>query len=1530
MKNKIFLKLFAIVVISLFLSTTTNAQEDRTFDFNHDRSGVRIVEQTRGNVKMQFSLDKMSISSFDYRGEQMQSISISEFYIPNEKGLPNVPSISRLIAVPQGAEAVLHITSYEQQIIKDVNIEPSLGVQAEDAEPIMEYVKDEKTYSDNAFYPGQFATVSGTTQLRGVNTAAVVFNPVRFNPVTKEVIVYHNIEVEVEFVGGNGEFGDNRLRSPYFDPILQQNLMNYSSLPVIDYEKRMQEWIRDDADGAEYVIVIPNDESFEEPAHRLRDYRMKQGIITQVVRLDQMPATTTDQMKSWFHNAYNNWDIAPVAVLLFGDHNTNMTKGIPAETTSHPSSNVCITDNQYADAEGNDLLPDMVFSRLVAANGTEAAMMADKQIEYEFTNPNMDPETYNKPVTALGWQTERWFQICSEVVGGYFRQNGKEPIRVNCIYQGTPGSTWSTAQNTSSVTSYFGPQGMGYIPQSPAELGGFTGGTPEQIVQAINTGTMVVQHRDHGFEDGWGEPAFTTNHVNQLTNTGKMPFVFSINCLTGKFNNSTPCFAEVFLRRTYNGQNAGAVGLLCPTEISYSFVNDTYVWGVYDQFEPDFLPQYGPYAERNGRWLPAFGNVAGKYFLYQSSWPYNFTEKEITYKMFTAHCDAFLQLYTETPQQMTVQHPSVQLAGYENIQISAPEGTTIALTKGEGEDLEILATAAATGTSQVIQIPVQTPPTIINLTVTGQNYLRYTAEIEVIPSDGPYIIVNSYTLLNDATQLNFGDYSGFGIELKNVGSENSTNGTAVLSTDSEYVTITNDTFTFSSINSNATSTHDNAFTFNVSDQVPNKTPINFVVTITADGEQYESSIKLKACAPVFDIQQFSIEEISGNGNNRLESGETAKITFPIKNKGNAASNEVLASLTMLNAFLEITSQPMVSISSIENGETANVEFEVSVKESPSGFNADFRLDVVSGHYTASSNFTTKINLVVEDFESGIINPSIWTNDQSSPWTIDSNNAYEGQKCVKSGPIPNSQETILSLSLNVEENDTIAFYYKVSSETNYDKLLFFIDNNQKGSWSGTVDWALAKYAVTAGNHVFKWNYRKDNSQASGSDCAWVDFVMMPRTSSFFVSAGLDIQACDNEDVQVYGYAEAYTSLEWTTSGDGSFNNTSILDPVYTPGAQDIQNGSVTITLSGTDGTNTITDSAVITFISDVHIEVLEGQPACDGIVDVATYFNVTNANSYTLSTYGDGNFNGSIYTFGEQELAEGQATIKVTAYGCSEVSQDIVIMNVGEPVITGPETISSCATTPIEINLTTENVFGLVAWTTTGNGIFSEETAEHAIYTPSTEDVASGSVTLTVELNSCSETTATYSIVVSLSEIPTLPAPQGQNEVYNFNAVTEYFVEPNEIFNAYTWTLEPADAGVITPDNNKVTIAWNMNTQDGIVTLSVVGHTQDCGDSEPSQPLEIALTGYSIEENKAANMNIHPNPTNGMLNIEIDGVRSEVIVSVFNILGEKVLENNFSAEESLNASIDLSNQTNGTYILQVRTNDNVWTMRIIKD
>ena len=273
--------------------------------------------------------------------------------------------------------------------------------------------------------------------------------------------------------------------------------MNYDQLPVIDYSDRMQQWLRDGADGAEYLIITPNNDGWAEYANQLKDYRTRQGILTEVYRLDEMPASSISEMKAWFHNAYNTWTIPPVAVLLFGDHGTDMSQYIPAETVSHPYEGSCISDNGYADVTG-DNLPEMVFSRLVAANVTEAQMMVSKQIEYEYTNPNMDASTYDHPITALGWQTERWFQICSEAVGGYWRNQGKHPVRINEIYGGTPGSIWSSNQNTDMVVSYFGPNGQGYIPTTPSELGGWTGGTGAQVVEAVNNGAMMLQHRDHG------------------------------------------------------------------------------------------------------------------------------------------------------------------------------------------------------------------------------------------------------------------------------------------------------------------------------------------------------------------------------------------------------------------------------------------------------------------------------------------------------------------------------------------------------------------------------------------------------------------------------------------------------------------------------------------------------------------------------------------------------------------------------------------------------------------------------------------------------------------------------------------------------------------------------------------------------------------------------------------------------------------------------------------------------------------------
>ena len=49
------------------------------------------------------------------------------------------------------------------------------------------------------------------------------------------------------------------------------------------------------------------------------------------------------------------------------------------------------------------------------------------------------------------------------------------------------------------------------------------------------------------------------------------------------------------------------------------------------------------------------------------------------------------------------------------------------------------------------------------------------------------------------------------------------------------------------------------------------------------------------------------------------------------------------------------------------------------------------------------------------------------------------------------------------------------YKKVSSESSYDYLRFYIDNSEQGSWAGEVDWSQSVFPVLAGNHTFKWSF-----------------------------------------------------------------------------------------------------------------------------------------------------------------------------------------------------------------------------------------------------------------------------------------------------------------------------------------------------------------------------------------------------------------------------------------------------------------------
>nr|MDA3813021.1 carboxypeptidase regulatory-like domain-containing protein [Candidatus Cloacimonadota bacterium] len=553
------------------------------------------------------------------------------------------------------------------------------------------------------------------------------------------------------------------------------------------------------------------------------------------------------------------------------------------------------------------------------------------------------------------------------------------------------------------------------------------------------------------------------------------------------------CFVEKFHRHTYNGENSGALGVVAPSEVSYSFVNDAFVWGLYDNMWPDFLPTYNSTPVERGV-LPAFGNAAGKYFLQQSSWPYNTNNKAVTYALFHHHGDAFTTIYSEVPQDLTVVHDPILLSGVSTFNVTANAGALIAMSV-EGE---LIGVAEGTGSPVSVIIDPQVPPTDIDLVITMQNYYRYEVVIPVIPPNGPYVVYDSHEI-NDASgngngMLDYSESVTLDFTVSNVGSDIANDvDVTILSTD-VYVTITDATANFGNIAAGATATVNDAFEFEVADDVPDGHVIAFIVE--ADGGQiWESYFSIEVLAPILAVEEFIIDDATGNNNGRFDPGETVTVYIPTMNEGSSTSPSAIGTLTCAEPLITIVDETytlgeIVAGGSIDAVYTVTADPGISV-----GTPLNFVYEVIAGEYSLQNNFGAVVGLIVEDFETNNFETFEWQFGGNANWII-STDAYEGSYSATSGNISDNQTSSLYLEVNVLAAGELSFYKKVSSEANYDYLRFFVDNNEMDSWAGDVSWSQETYTILAGEHTLKWEYEKDYSVSSGSDCGWIDYIIFP--------------------------------------------------------------------------------------------------------------------------------------------------------------------------------------------------------------------------------------------------------------------------------------------------------------------------------------------------------------------------------------------------------------------------------------------------
>jgi len=110
-----------------------------------------------------------------------------------------------------------------------------------------------------------------------------------------------------------------------------------------------------------------------------------------------------------------------------------------------------------------------------------------------------------------------------------------------------------------------------------------------------------------------------------------------------------------------------------------------------------------------------------------------------------------------------------------------------------------------------------------------------------------------------------------------------------------------------------------------------------------------------------------------------------------------------------------------------------------------------------------------------------------------------------------------------------------------------------------------------------------------SAQSASPCAAAtDTMLLTIIPQAVVNAGADDSICVGSTFTTTASASNYTNLIWTTSGTGTFNSATLINPVYTPSALDIFVGGFTLTLTGISNATcaNAVDHVVVNIINSV--------------------------------------------------------------------------------------------------------------------------------------------------------------------------------------------------------------------------------------------------------------------------------------------------------------------------------------------------------
>ncbi|MCX6335155.1 MAG: C25 family cysteine peptidase [Bacteroidia bacterium] len=1033
----------------MIISTSAFSQtlKDHKYSLGTGMQNSDIVA-TDNSLIINYSISELDAESFITEDGKWFRIGIPGHIPASDIGKPELPVFSRLIVIPDGYTYKVRISDINSSKIRPYakRIKGDLYPVQEGETKDMQRDKpqfriDKAVYAERKFIKSDTVKIEPLGRARGKNLATLSIYPVRYNPHSKVLEVITSMKIDIIFTP-TGVTSKKSLfpESVLFGNQLEKGTLNYNPENLItgysDKPVRM---------------IILTDTAFRKNLEPFIRWKKQKGFKLDILYTGAAFAGSNyiDIKKSIaaIYNSSTADNPPPEYLLIVG----NTTK-IPYYGTGS------ITDLYYGEFDGGgDYIPEMFIGRLPVADANDLKTVVSKILQYE---------KYEFADTNL------------------FHSNALATAGIDDSH-----ATYMNGQVNYVVSNYLSPANK--INQFHFL---YPNAKKDTIVKLINRGLSFINYTGHGSTSGWLYLNINIPDTASFKNKNMYPFVISNACQTSRFNTSSFGNAMVLAKKK------GAIGYIGASADSYW--DEEYYWAV--GVGPIALnPTYGStglgaldrlfhtHGESASDWYITMGqvNYAGNLAVSGSTT----SRKKYYWEIYNLVGDPSVLPIIGTPDTFKITLPDTLPNNLKSYSLIADPFSYVAISHF---DTLWDASYVSPSGSVTLDMPGLTNDSCL-VVITGQNKIPLIKTIYFSAINKAYINLSGTavndSLGNDNSIADYNETIFLKLTISNLGNLPATGATAEISCTSPYVTIINGNGNIGTLLPETQKVLHKDLKFSISGNVPDNSAVTFDLKIKYGTVEKLYKIDIYIHSPKLEIVHYIIDDTeTGNGNFLADPGETVKFIFSVLNLG---SSNTSGQFSISSPDPEISLiDPSKNSGNLTSGAMVQIPLEAKISSSAiPGTTINILADLNCDPFIKSKSFSFRIGKFQETFESASFKIFPWINLSSKPWTVTQLTPYEGIIAAKSGAISDNQSTILGIKANYSNADSLRFFYKVSSETNYDKLIFKLNNVETFSKSGETSWTRKAVGVPAGINKFEWIYKKDGSVSAGSDCAWIDLI-----------------------------------------------------------------------------------------------------------------------------------------------------------------------------------------------------------------------------------------------------------------------------------------------------------------------------------------------------------------------------------------------------------------------------------------------------